>query len=71
MQVYGLSRMICERNTAAAGQQPHSVGRAPGIMSNCFNSDGWFGAVGAGRNLSLLSLFKPECQETNWSGAEN
>lgn len=29
-------------------------------MSNCFNRDGWFGIVGAGRDLSLLSLLKPE-----------
>lgn len=45
---------------ATAEQQPYSLGRAPGIMSNCFNRDGWFGIVGAGRDLSLLSLLKPE-----------
>ncbi|TNN69729.1 hypothetical protein EYF80_020093 [Liparis tanakae] len=44
-------------------QQPHSVGRAPGIMSNCFNRDGWCGAVGAGRDLSSPPPLKPELPE--------
>lgn len=45
---------------ATAKQRPYSVGWAPGIMSNCFNRDSWFGFVGAGRDLSFLSQLKPE-----------
>lgn len=47
---------------ATAKQQPYSVGWAHGIIRNCFNrlKDSWFVVVGAGRDLSFLSVLKPE-----------
>lgn len=59
----GISRMIHVRkiHMAKAEQQPYSVGWAPGIMSNCFNS----GSQTVGLALYVQAGTCPSCQSSN------